>query len=351
MTLFIILCCLIPSSIVIIVLWLKNKELHTYKKTTAQQLVALETKLNTLELRNIDAKLNPHLFKNILNSIQSHSYQTYYAIDKLSNVLDYFLYENRKKFVTPKDEIEFTRNLIEINKIKLSPLFELNLKYKVDETDPVYTREVLLPLISVDLIENAFKHADLQSGDSFISITIELKNGQFMMTVSNKISDQQFLKKEKSGLGSQTLESRLNILYKGRYKLEKKVENTIYIAQLKINLVDYNAEMLTTDITHVANQGEFDLLLMGVGQSIFEGSLLGKVLGFTTRIINPEKILNTVTGKEKIFDNSPFDEQSRMIISKSQVPVGIYMDRQLTDPKRVLIPLFNEHDDYLGTSC
>jgi len=101
------------------------------------------------------------------------------------------------------------------------------------------------------------------------------------------------------------------------------------------------------DITNVANQGEFDLLLMGVGQSIFEGSLLGKVLGFTTRFINPEKILNTVTGKEKIFDHLPFDEQSRMIISKSQVPVGIFMDRQLMNPKSVLIPLFNEHDDYL----
>jgi Kef-type K+ transport system membrane component KefB len=101
------------------------------------------------------------------------------------------------------------------------------------------------------------------------------------------------------------------------------------------------------DISNVANQGEFDLLLIGVGQSIFEGSLLGKVLGFTTRIINPEKILNTVTGKEKIFDNSPFDEQSRMIISKSQVPVGIFMDRQLVNPKRILIPIFNEQDDYL----
>jgi Kef-type K+ transport system membrane component KefB len=101
------------------------------------------------------------------------------------------------------------------------------------------------------------------------------------------------------------------------------------------------------DISNVANQGEFDLLLIGVGQSIFEGSLLGKVLGFTTRIINPEKILNTVTGKEKIFDNSPFDEQSRIIISKSQVPVGIFMDRQLVNPKRILIPIFNQHDDYL----
>lgn len=115
----------------------------------------------------------------------------------------------------------------------------------------------------------------------------------------------------------------------------------------KITTLFKETQDVEADITRVANEGDFDLLLIGVGQSIFEGSLLGKVLGFTTRIINPEKILNTVTGKEKIFDSSPFDDQSRMIISKSQVPVGIFMDRQLMDPKRIFIPLFNEHDDYL----
>lgn len=246
MTFLIIFSCLVPSFIIIFILWLKNNELKKIKKNSQQQVADLEARLHTVELRNIDSKLNPHLFKNILNSIQSHAYQTYYAIDKLSNVLDYFLYENRKKFVSPKDEIEFSKNLIEINKIKLSPLFELNLKYKIDETDPVYIREVLAPLISVDLIENAFKHADLQSGDAFISIIVELRNSVFTLTVSNKISNQKFLKKENSGIGSQTLEARLNILYKGRYKLERKVENTVYIAQLKLNLLDYNAEVPVT---------------------------------------------------------------------------------------------------------
>ena len=244
MTFLIIFSCLVPSFIVIYILWLKNAELKKIKENSQQQLAELEARLNTFELRNIDSTLNPHLFKNILNSIQSHAYQTYYAIDKLSNVLDYFLYESRKKFVSPKEEIEFTKNLIEINKIKLSPLFELNLKYKIDETDPVSIREVMAPLISIDLIENAFKHADLQSSDAFISILVELKNSIFTITVSNKISNQKFLKKENSGIGSQSLETRLNILYKGRYKLERKIENTIYSAQLKLNLLDYNAEML-----------------------------------------------------------------------------------------------------------
>jgi Kef-type K+ transport system membrane component KefB len=115
----------------------------------------------------------------------------------------------------------------------------------------------------------------------------------------------------------------------------------------KVTTLFKETKDVEADISSIANQGDFDLLLLGVGQSIFEGSLLGKVLGFTSRIINPEKIINTVTGKEKIFDHLPFDEQSRTIISKSRVPVGIFMDRQLMNPKSVLIPVFNEHDDYL----
>lgn len=244
MNTLIIITALLPSFVIIYVLWLKNKELKKTQENTSKKLNELETQVNSFQLRNIDSKLNPHLLKNILNSIQSHAYQTYYSIDKLSNVLDYFLYDSRKQFVSPKDEIEFTKNLIEINKIKLSPLFDLNVKYKVDVTDPVYLKDVLAPLISIDLIENAFKHADLQNGDGFINIQIELKNSAFLIRVSNKVSDQKFLNKENSGIGSQSLESRLNILYKNRFTLERNVQQTVYSAELKLNLSDFNAEML-----------------------------------------------------------------------------------------------------------
>ena len=57
----------------------------------------MESQFNQVQLENLDSRLNPHLFKNILNSVQSHAYQTYFALDKLANVLDYILYESRKK--------------------------------------------------------------------------------------------------------------------------------------------------------------------------------------------------------------------------------------------------------------
>ncbi len=104
-----------------------------------------------------------------------------------------------------------------------------------------------------------------------------------------------------------------------------------------------------TDITEVANKGDYDLLLVGIGQSIFEGTLLGKVLGYTTRIVNPDRLLDKFTGKEKLFENSPFDEETRQIITKSKVPVGILIDKDLHKMEHIFLPLFSQEDSILMT--
>ena len=215
----------------------KNQELKTDFKL-------LESKINAIELEGLKYKIEPHLFKNILNSIQSHAYQTYFSLDKLSNVLDYILYETDKQFVTIKEELDFALNLIEINKLKLSPLFDLKIKNKINDSHPFYNQELLAPMVTIDLIENAFKHADIQSGDSFISITFELKDDYFALTVANKISSKPAMKKNNSGLGTDTMKKRLDIVYKGCYVLEQFEENDVYISHLKLNLLDYKAKML-----------------------------------------------------------------------------------------------------------
>ena len=204
----------------------------------------LEIKLNNIQLETIETKLNPHLFKNILNSIQAHAYQTYFAIDKLANVLDYILYDSHKKYVTPKEEIDFAMSLIEINKIKLSPLFDLKTKLKIHDNEPLYNQSVMAPLASIELIENAFKHADLQSPDAFISVTFSFIDSVFSLTVANKISAKAPMKKEHSGIGEKSMEQRLKIIYGENYKLEKFVEDNCYIAHLKINLLEHKAKML-----------------------------------------------------------------------------------------------------------
>ncbi len=181
-------------------------------------------------------QLNPHLLKNSLNGILSHAYQTYYTMDKMAMVLDYVLYESGEELVSPKAEIEFARNLIEVNKVKLSPLFDMRVKFDIDELDSMFETLSLVPLLTVDLIENAFKHADFHSADSFISIGFTFKDGLLELIVSNKISKRSPLQKNKGGIGSKTLEERLILYYPNRHQLRRFAENDIYTAHLQIKL-------------------------------------------------------------------------------------------------------------------
>jgi Kef-type K+ transport system membrane component KefB len=104
---------------------------------------------------------------------------------------------------------------------------------------------------------------------------------------------------------------------------------------------------IETDIADIANQGNYDLLLVGLGKSIFEGTILGKVIGFTTRIINPDRLIDKFTGKEGLFENSPFDERTRQIIAKTKMPLGILIDKDLQNVKEIFVPIFNSEDAFL----
>ena len=104
---------------------------------------------------------------------------------------------------------------------------------------------------------------------------------------------------------------------------------------------------IDADTIEIANQGEYDLLLVGLGQSIFEGTLLGKVLGYTTRIINPDRLIDKFIGKEGLFENSPFDESTRQIVAKAKIPVGILVDKDLDSLSSVFMPIFTADDAFL----
>lgn len=100
----------------IVFLWVKLHRSHARRKKLEHRLNEIANKTSVSGLDSIEARLNPHLLKNILNSIQAHAYQTYFSLDKLANVLDYILYESRGKFVSAKEEIAFALNLIESTK-------------------------------------------------------------------------------------------------------------------------------------------------------------------------------------------------------------------------------------------
>lgn len=101
------------------------------------------------------------------------------------------------------------------------------------------------------------------------------------------------------------------------------------------------------EIIDTANEGNYDLLLIGIGKSVFEGSLLGEIAGFTSRIINPSRLLETVTGKEKLFESGVFDEKIKYIIKSAKVPVGILIDKKLEKIEKVYVPVYSISDSFL----
>lgn len=107
------------------------------------------------------------------------------------------------------------------------------------------------------------------------------------------------------------------------------------------------SEDIETNIAETANNGNYNLLLMGIGHSIYKGSLLGNLLEYPANILNPERLLDKMTGREKLFGNSPFAETTRQILAKSKVPVGILVDNNLQNIEKIFLPVFSDEDAFL----
>ena len=118
----------------------------------------------------------------------------------------------------------------------MSPLFDLRIRNTIYKDDPALNELQILPLITVDLIENAFKHTDFQKSDSFIAISFQLEKGLFQLDVTNRISETEPLRKKNGGLGLRNLEERLQIGYPDSYKLVTLPEGNVFHAQLQLQL-------------------------------------------------------------------------------------------------------------------
>lgn len=101
------------------------------------------------------------------------------------------------------------------------------------------------------------------------------------------------------------------------------------------------------DIVSVSNTDDYDLLLVGVGQSVFEGTVLGRILGFTSKVINPERIYETLTGRDNLFSSGYFDERTRNLLKAVQIPLGILIDKGMDECRDIIVPVYSVSDSFL----
>jgi Kef-type K+ transport system membrane component KefB len=246
----------------------------------------------------------------------------------------------------------------------LMELIVLNIGLELKVLTPaVFTMMVIMALVTtfmtgpaLDLINYAFKTKEplipsVISNQNKYRILISFGNnekGKSLLRLANSL-----IKKQKKAATITAMHLSLSDEVHP-FNMEDKEKNSFYPIVEESELL--NQEITTifkatidieTEIADVANQGDYDLLLVGLGKSIFEGTLLGKVIGFTTRIINPDRLIDKFTGKEGLFENSPFDERTRQIISKTKMPLGILIDKELQGVNQVFIPIFNSEDSFL----
>lgn len=105
---------------------------------------------------------------------------------------------------------------------------------------------------------------------------------------------------------------------------------------------------VAADILRTANAGGFDLLLVGAGKPLLKGTFLGDLLGFTTRVIDPSKLIGSLTGKESLIPtDDQLDPKVRQIIEEAQCSVGVFMDKGFAQADRILLPLGAPGDLFL----
>ena len=245
----------------------------------------------------------------------------------------------------------------------LMELVVLNIGYELGVLSPkIFTMMVIMALVTtfmtgpaLDIINYVFKSKDLVLPKDLIASKFKI-----LISFGNNEKGRSLLRLANSFVKKQEENSNVTAMHlimsdeMHAYNMEEYEQATFEpifqeskLLNQEITPIFKAAVDIETDIVDIASRGEYDLVLVGLGKSIFEGSLLGKLLGFTTRIINPDRLLDKFTGKEGLFENSPFDERTRLIISKCKNPLGILVDKELHEVDQIFLPVFGKPDLFL----
>jgi Kef-type K+ transport system membrane component KefB len=103
------------------------------------------------------------------------------------------------------------------------------------------------------------------------------------------------------------------------------------------------------DVVAAINSGIYDMAIVGAGRSIYQGTVLGRMVGIGRRIIDPERLFDTLTGKESLFERTEFEDRVRLILRESRIPVGIYVEKNFEKLDHVVVPFFGLGDSFLLT--
>lgn len=246
----------------------------------------------------------------------------------------------------------------------LMELVVLNIGYDLGVLTPeVFAMMVLMALITtmmtgpaLDLINKVFKEDKNISTSSTIADAAQYKilisfgnpeTGRSLFRLANFFTKNLYSNSQLTAMHL-TPVSDVHHYNMAEYEQEsfQPIVEESRLTKRKVNTLFKPSNDLEGDIAEVANKGDFDLLLIGVGKSIYQGSLLGKVLGFSTRILHPEKLFDK-SADSKVLADSALDDRTTSILAKTHVSTGVFIDKDFTRADRILFLLHDKNDAFL----
>ena len=202
------------------------------QQNSAIQLLKEKTEA---ELAMLKGQINPHFLFNTLNNIYSLALKksdlTADAVVKLSDMLDYLLYECNAERVDVKKEIKLIRNYIYLQKIRYDD--RLDIQFTAENTNDLK----IPPMIILPFIENSFKHgAGNQSNKVWINIDMRIDRSLLVFNIVNSKTPQKS-KDRKSitgGIGLENVKKRLRLLYQNDYSLDIEDLSDTFSVKLRI---------------------------------------------------------------------------------------------------------------------
>ncbi len=202
------------------------------QKNIAEELKKEKTEA---ELKFLKSQTNPHFLFNTLNSIYGlaleKSNKTPTLILKLSEILNYTLYESNVEKVALRKELFLIQNIIELEKERYGKRLEINYQ-ETGEVDNIQ----IPPLILVPFVENAFKHGMRnETNTGWIKIEVRASKTELLFRIENSyIADQ--AKSENGGLGLKNVKRRLELIYgeNKNFTITKKEDSFLVILKIKL---------------------------------------------------------------------------------------------------------------------
>lgn len=187
------------------------------------------------QLEYLKYQVNPHFFMNTLNNIHAlvdiDPERAKTTIVELSKMMRYILYEGSNRLIPLPREVQFLSNYVQLMRLRYSD------KVSIRMSAPSNLPDVMIPpLLLIMFVENAFKHGISYRTESFVYITVDVKDDRLKFVCRNSKQPLTLKEKKGGGMGLVNVRRRLDLLFQDTYTLKIEDRENEYDVSLDLPL-------------------------------------------------------------------------------------------------------------------